>query len=401
MNAVRDGIITFNEEGEILLVNREMEKMWGFQTDMLVGKPFTFLIPPPHKSLQLELFKRRIKNEKSHIFTGELIMTGQRADGDIFPIELHISDFEYEGKRIFTAVVRDITERLQVEKDLRDSKLQLELRTRELEKTQEELNQLVEELKRSNSELEQFAYNASHDLQEPLRNVEGYISLLKRQWEKASEETIEEYLGHAEKGVVRMQALIHDLLHYSRAGRDSTPFIEISTELIIEMAKNNLRLPIQQSQAIITTENLPPVIKGARLQLIQLFQNILSNAIKFTPHYQQPNILIKYTKKENHHRFEITDNGIGIAEKDIERIFVNFQRLHPYEAYPGTGLGLAICKKNYRAPPGHYRRFFRIGKRKHFLFYTTGVVKSITLPGPIHRSCLGGFVSEITRLRLP
>ncbi|MBL7793484.1 MAG: PAS domain S-box protein, partial [Saprospiraceae bacterium] len=179
MNAVRDGIITFNEEGEILLVNKEMEKMWGYQSDMLVGRPFTFLIPPPHKSLQLELFKRRIKNEKSQILPDELMMTGQRSNGDIFPIELHISDFQYNGKRIFTAVVRDIAERLQVEKDLRDSKLQLELRTRELEKTQEELHQLVNELKRSNSELEQFAYIASHDLQEPLRNVEGYISLLK------------------------------------------------------------------------------------------------------------------------------------------------------------------------------------------------------------------------------
>jgi len=368
MNAVRDGIITFNEDGEILLVNKEMEKIWGYQADMLVGKPFTFLIPPPHKSLQLALFKRRIKNEKSQILPDELTMTGQRSNGDIFPIELHISDFEYNGKRIFTAVVRDITERLQVEKDLRDSKLQLELRTRELEKTQEELHQLVNELKRSNSELEQFAYIASHDLQEPLRNVEGYISLLKRQWKKASENTIVEYLGHAIKGVVRMQALIHDLLYYSRAGRDVTPFMEISTELIIEIAKNNLRLPIQQSHAIITTENLPPVIKGARLQLIQLFQNLLSNAIKFTPHYQQPNILIKYTKEKKHHRFEIIDNGIGIAEKDIERIFVNFQRLHPYEAYEGTGLGLAICKKIIERHHGSIGVFSELGKGSTFYF---------------------------------
>jgi PAS domain S-box-containing protein len=207
----------------------------------------------------------------------------------------------------------------------------------------EELKKKTAELARSNSELEQFAYVASHDLQEPLRMVASYTQLLARRYRGKLDSDAEEFIGYAVEGVTRMQSLINDLLAYSRVG--TRPIQENPTRLkdSLEAALSNLRLNIDENEAVITSEELP-VVQGDKMQLGQLFQNLIGNAIKFRSE-SAPRIHISARKESRHWIIGVQDNGIGIDPQYFQRIFVIFQRLHRKKEYPGTGIGLAICKK--------------------------------------------------------
>jgi PAS domain S-box-containing protein len=214
----------------------------------------------------------------------------------------------------------------------------------ERKRAEEEMEQLLTELARSNRELEQFAYVASHDLQEPLRMVASYVQLLKKKYRGKLDEKAMQYIDFAVDGSVRMQKLIEGLLAYSRISRRSNQFKMISANEIFSQAVANLAAIIGENQAKITRDYLP-LLSGDETQLIQLFQNLLSNAIK----YRQPDILpvvhvsAKLEKKE--WVFAVRDNGIGIEPQYFDRIFLIFQRLHTRREYAGTGLGLALCKR--------------------------------------------------------
>ncbi|NET89722.1 MAG: PAS domain S-box protein [Kamptonema sp. SIO1D9] len=200
-----------------------------------------------------------------------------------------------------------------------------------------------QELARSNAELEQFAYVASHDLQEPLQTISSYVKLLEKRYSNLLDAKAKKYLYYITSGSSRMQALINDLLAYSRLGRNTKALQLTDCNLIIEQAKSNLRQIIRQNQATIINELLPTLIAD-RSQLIQLFQNLISNAIKYRSE-APPVIQISATLEEDGWCFAVRDNGIGINPKYRDRIFQIFQRLHTQEEYPGTGIGLAICQK--------------------------------------------------------
>jgi PAS domain S-box-containing protein len=209
-------------------------------------------------------------------------------------------------------------------------------------KAQKLLNETLEELKRSNSDLEQFAYVASHDLQEPLRMVASFTQLLEKQYKDKLDETASEYINFAVDGAKRMQALIKDLLTYSRVKSHDEDFIEINCEELIEEVLFNLEIIIKENKAIITRDPLP-IISSDRLQMQQLFQNIIGNAIKYND--KMPRIHISAEKDEENWIFGVSDNGIGIDPEHYKRIFKVFKRLHTKEEYDGTGIGLAICQK--------------------------------------------------------
>jgi PAS domain S-box-containing protein len=213
----------------------------------------------------------------------------------------------------------------------------------ERKRAEEELHQTLEQLRYSNAELEQFAYVASHDLQEPLRMVSSYMQLLAKRYQGKLDRDADEFIGFAVDGAKRMQTLINDLLTFSRVGTRGRPLVSISCEEVVQEALSNLEISIQESGARITHEELPEV-KGDLTQLVQLFQNLLSNAIKFHGS-ESPCIHVGVRREENNWLFNVCDNGIGIDPKFADRIFVIFQRLHNREAYPGTGIGLAICKR--------------------------------------------------------
>lgn len=205
------------------------------------------------------------------------------------------------------------------------------------------LAQRSQELARSNAELEQMAYVASHDLQEPLRMVASYLQLLEQRYGGRLDADAHEFIEFAVDGAKRMQALIDDLLSYSRVGTKAKPLQATDCDAVMKMALQSLRMAIEESGAQIQCAPLPKV-KGDAAQLAQLFQNLLANAIKFRGE-QTPRIEVRVAPEEEFWRFEVQDNGIGIAPEYFERIFVMFQRLHNRSKYPGTGIGLAICKK--------------------------------------------------------
>jgi PAS domain S-box-containing protein len=201
----------------------------------------------------------------------------------------------------------------------------------------------AEELKRSNAELEQFASIASHDLQEPLRMVASYTGLLKRRYQGKLDADADEFIGFAVDGVTRMQALINDLLMYSRAGSEPQPSEPTDSGAALDRALRNLETTIQEKGALVHRGELPSVMSNPG-QLTQVFQNLIANGIKFCRE-RRPEVTIGAERKGTEWVFSVRDNGIGIDPSQASRIFLIFQRLHKREEYPGTGIGLAICRK--------------------------------------------------------
>jgi chemotaxis family two-component system sensor kinase Cph1 len=211
-------------------------------------------------------------------------------------------------------------------------------------KQADELAQLAHDLARSNAELKRFAYIASHDLQEPLNQVANYVQLLEMRYREHLDEDGEEFINFVVEGVSLMQTLIDDVLAYSKADLQSVEWKISNVETVVQQSLNNLRGRISDTHAIVTHAPLPTILADG-MQLMQLFQNLIGNAIKFKQPGQSPTIHISAQRQEEHWLFSIKDNGIGIDPQFFDRIFVIFQRLHTRDEYPGTGMGLAICKK--------------------------------------------------------
>lgn len=208
---------------------------------------------------------------------------------------------------------------------------------------EKELASNVAELARSNAELEQFAYVASHDLQEPLRMIANYTQLLAERYRGKLDEQAEKYIGYSVDGAVRMQALIHDLLKFSRVGNAVIEPRTTDCRAVVEQAVRNLQAAVEESGAVVNCNGLPMVMADPS-QLTQVFQNLIANAIKFHGS-EKPVIQIDAEQKDHEWVFAVSDNGMGIPAESWRDIFVIFRRLHTRAEYAGTGIGLAICKK--------------------------------------------------------
>lgn len=228
------------------------------------------------------------------------------------------------------------------------------------------LKRRAEELANSNVELERFAYVASHDLQEPLRMVTSFLQLLKKRYDDKLDETAVQYINFAVDGAERMKTLIMDLLDYSRVGSNTEPNEDVDLNLLIEDVRDVFGKTIDEVKATITVSPLP-IVKGTRTQLFQLFQNLISNAIKYQSK-ESPKIQIRYKEEQDHYLFEVQDNGIGIDPAFHEKIFVIFHRLHSRSEYGGTGIGLAICKKIVERHNGNIWVKSAVGEGSTFFF---------------------------------
>jgi two-component system sensor kinase FixL len=318
-----DGIITIDADGRVTSFNPSAVRLFGYEPDEVIGRNVKMLMPDPyHDEHDSYLKNYRDTGVKRIIGIGREVV-GRRKDGTRFPMDLAVSETVLGGgRRVFTGIVRDITERKAAEAAL----------TRQ-----------AEELARSNVELERFAYVAAHDLQEPMRTVQSFGQLLRRACGDALPADAREYLDFISGGVRRMQALIHDLLAYSRVSSQGAAFAAADCADICARVLENLTASVRASGAEVVVGPLPVVV-GDATQLGQVFQNLLVNAIKFHGP-SAPRVRVSAAEAPHEWVFSVADNGIGIAPEYFDRIFVIFQRLHTIEEYGGTGIGLAICKK--------------------------------------------------------
>jgi light-regulated signal transduction histidine kinase (bacteriophytochrome) len=250
--------------------------------------------------------------------------------------------------------------------ELRSANVHLAVELDERRRAEQQLARYTQELARSNAELEQFAYVASHDLQEPLRMVASFTQLLSKRYQGRLDQDADEFIGYAVDGATRMQRLINDLLAYSRVGTRGKPFQLRDGNDVFRQARDNLAKAIEDSGALIFTDHLP-YVRGDETQLIQLFQNLMANAIKFHGP-EPPQIEVSAGKNGREWVFVVKDNGIGIAPEHRERIFSIFQRLHQRSEYPGTGIGLAMCKKIVERHGGRIWLESEVGAGSTFYF---------------------------------
>ncbi|NRF67729.1 response regulator [Aquincola sp. S2] len=269
----------------------------------------------------------------------------------IFMTALTATDDKVEGFRV--GAVDYVTKPLNADEVVARvaTHLTLDALRQQLQSSNAELQQLTAALRRSNAELEQLAYVASHDMQEPLRMVASYLQLVAQRYGDRLDADGHEFIGYAVDGAKRMQAMINDLLTLSRVSTKARPFAPTDCAKCVSTARIQLQVAIAESGATITTDTLP-IVQGDPTQLLQLFQNLIANAIKFRGELA-PQVHVGAQATEEGWHFSVSDNGIGIAPEHFERIFVLFQRLHGRNQYPGTGIGLALCKRIVERHGGH------------------------------------------------
>jgi signal transduction histidine kinase len=321
------GVATSDSKGRLVEANSQMDKIWGGKfTRAQSYREFQSYVgywPGTEIKLKLEEWPMaRSVHKGESVF--EEVVDIDRSDGNRGTIKISSAPIRNDSGKITgsVTVATDITAQTAIEKELAEK---------------------AEGLVRSNKELQQFAYVASHDLKEPLRMVTTYVQMLDRRYGDKLDGEAKEFIGFAVEGSKRMYSLVEDLLTYSRVETSLMPFSKVAMDQVMEVALKDLSEPIEASGASVTVEPLPEVHADFR-QMVQLMENLVANAIKFRKE-ESPSVHISSSLVDSEWVFSVKDNGIGIDEKYSDKVFQMFQRLHQRETFPGTGIGLAICKK--------------------------------------------------------
>jgi PAS domain S-box-containing protein len=304
-NAAPDGLVVIEQNSTIVAVNDKLETLFGYTRAELLGTQVERLLPEGLREPHVR-----------HLY-------GVRKDGSTFPVDINLSSVGSGGQALVIAAVRDVTGRKRAELLLEANRLELE---------------------RSNLDLASFAYVASHDLQEPLRMVSSYVQLLAERYRGSLDADADDFIHFAVDGVQRMQTLIQNLLEYSQVGTAELALVSVDTVELIHAILASFAPTIDDAHADIAFGDLPTVTADPS-QLGQVFQNLISNALKFMTPDEVPRIDISAARWSDSWRFSVRDNGIGIDPVYAERIFAPFKRLHGIGDYPGTGLGLSVCKR--------------------------------------------------------
>ena len=316
-----DAILSKNLDGTILTWNIAAQRILGYRADEIIGQSITRLLPPERMGEEEQIMEKLRRGERvEHFETVRLAKDGRRVD-----VSATVSPLKDSGGKVIGAskIIRDISKRKRAEIELR---------------------QLAEEFERSNHDLEQFAYVASHDLKEPLRMVSGHLQLLQERLKDKLDDGTRQSMFFAVDGAKRMQELIGDLLTFSRAGRKAQGFLPTQMEEVLATVRANLSVAIAEAGATLEHDPLPEV-QAEPFQMMQLLQNLIGNAIKYRAKDRKPQIRIAAAREKQGWLFSVRDNGIGIDPEQSQRVFEIFQRLHTRQEYSGTGIGLAVCKR--------------------------------------------------------
>lgn len=344
------GYFTFDKNGLIIEVNLTGASKLCVERNLLIKQPFSIYITPDNRDI-FYLHMRNVLNPSGGSRqTCELELIDK--NGNRFYAQL---ESVAESPEMFRTAISDITISKKAQEALRKAYDELDIRIKER----------TVELTRSNAELEQFAYIASHDLKEPLRMIANYTQLLAMRYKDKLDKDADVFIDYIVEGSTRLQEMIEDLLEYSRIGTNKKIFLPTDFEAIFKQVTINLKLSIEQNEAVLTHDPLP-VVMADNTQMVQLFQNLLSNAIKFRSK-ETPRIHVSAWKTKDDWIFSVKDNGIGISPSFVH-IFRLFQRYHSRSKYPGTGIGLAICRK---IVDHHYGKIWfesEVGKGSTFYF---------------------------------
>ena len=324
LKSAYDAIIKFDSEGKITFWNPKAELFFGWKSEEVMGKIiFNIILPKRIGNIYHQHFKDFVDGNKNFALDEIIENIGVHKNYGEFPIDISILPLnEANGTITFCTFIRDITSR---------------------KAKQEQVEQQNRTLKNQNSELEQFTYITSHDLQEPLLTLMSFSELLLEEHSEGLDDEAKLYIEFINKSAIRMRALVTGLMEYARIGkRDAVK--EIDCNQVINDVLTDLSVKINNTKAEITVEKLPK-IKGYETYIRLLFQNLLSNAIKFNKENIDPKINIKCSETDKEWKFSVIDNGIGIDEKHIDQVFVIFKRLNNDSVYKGYGIGLAHCKK--------------------------------------------------------
>ena len=317
-----DGIIIIDEGGIVETFNPACAGLFGYEPHEVLGRNVKILMPDHYAAEHDQyLTNYKMTGVAKVIGIGREVV-GRRKDGSEFPMALSVGEIRSGDVTRFVGIIHDITE---------------------IKVAQQQLEAQARELTRSNQELEQFAYLASHDMQEPLRVIASYCDLLRRRYADRLDQDGREFIDYAVDGATRMRSLIDDLLIYSRVGREELTTEPVSLSKALGVSLQGLRRIIEENGATVTTDGLPTV-RGNSVMLAQVFQNLVGNGIKFHGE-APPAVHVGCTKQGDEWVVSVTDNGIGIAPEFAEQVFGMFRRLHGRSEYPGNGLGLALCKR--------------------------------------------------------
>jgi PAS domain S-box-containing protein len=334
LEAAPDAIIISSEAGRVHLVNSQAEILTGYSREELIDRDIRQVVPDWTVD---PLAHAVLPDEEPVGLRNERRMRPKGAAD--FPVEINLKPLQTEEGLLVISAIRDITERKRAENQIRELNTRLEQRVAERTSALQESN---EALRQSNDDLNQFAYAAGHDLQEPLRMIALYSQMLQENYGGELGEEADQFISFIVGGAIRMERLLKDLLAYSQAGSLASPSVPVNCEAVIEQVLLNLHVSIEKSAASIRWRDLPTV-QADEVRMVQLFQNLISNAIKYRRE-DAPSIEITAQPCDKQWLFAVQDNGLGIPSEYAEQVFGVFKRLHG-NAYPGTGIGLAICQR--------------------------------------------------------
>ena len=313
--AANDAIVTIDEDSVVQSVNPAVEEIFGYEPEELVGEPLTVLMSPEMSDRHYTALGRYLGTGERTLDWNYVEVPGRHRDGTDVPLAISFSESKHAGERYFTGIVRDVTEHKEYER----------------------------QLEASNERLEQFAYAASHDLQEPLRMVSSYLQLVERRYAEELDADGREFIEYAVDGADRMRNMIEGLLEYSRIETQGDPFESVDLDAVLADVLDDLQVRTEETDAEITHESLPTVA-GDASQLRQVFQNLLKNAITYSGD-EPPRVDITADREGDEWLISVRDEGIGIDAEDADRVFEVFQRLHSQEEHAGTGIGLPLCRR--------------------------------------------------------